>query len=207
MRSNVVLFVVISGWVLLFANAEPEYYYPVHAVPVASLPIRHCLKKTCEQIVTGRHLSYANILRIIHHREYLNVIYINKHSSTSASLTSTPNDSNTRKRKKRQVSSPASLPNVTGNLQNLSPPLIVGIPLVILSAMFIASLRRKQEKEAAKEVPPEIIVETPPLPFTPLTPPHLPSPGQPVCTYLESNFVYDSFYIVPKIFLSEIYFC
>ena len=61
--------------------------------------------------------------------------------------------------------------------------MLVGIPLLILSAMFIASLKRKRPSEGVTvEDVPEIIVDAPP-PIAHITssiPPHLPAPGQPV---------------------------
>ena len=83
-------------------------------------------------------------------------------------------------RKKRQISVPDL---TTGNIQGLSQPMLVGIPLLILSAMFIASLKRKRPPEGVTiEDVPEIIVDAPP-PIAHITssiPPHLPAPGQPV---------------------------
>ena len=172
MRSDVILFVVISSCALGISVINGQhYYYPV--IP----PSLHCLKKTCEQIVTGRHLPYAKVLSIIHHRDYLNAIYINKvhpHHPPPPSPATATHTGNAR-RKKRQIPTLDS----TGNIQGMSPPLLVGIPLVILSAMFIASLRKNQQKPEIVEEVTEIIVDTPPK-FTPLTPPHLPAPGQPV---------------------------
>ena len=73
MRFNVVLFVIIScGFELAVFIHGQHYYYPV------APPSLHCLTKHCDQIVTGRHLPYAKILRIIHQREYLDAIYVNK---------------------------------------------------------------------------------------------------------------------------------
>ena len=189
MRSDVILFVVSSCALqgITVINGQ-HYYYPV--VP----PSLHCLKKTCEQIVTGRHLPYAKVLSIIHHRDYLNAIYINKvhpHHPPPPSPATATHTGNAR-RKKRQIPTPAThsgnarrkkrqIPTLdsTGHIQGMSPPLLVGIPLVILSAMFIASLRKNQQKPEIVEEVTEIIVDTPPK-FTPLTPPHLPAPGQPV---------------------------
>ena len=79
-----------------------------------------------------------------------------------------------RQREKRQT------PTIDAtNIQGMTPPLLVGIPLFILSAMFIASMWRNREKPEVVEEVAEIIVGTPPT-FTTLTPPHLPAPGQPV---------------------------
>ena len=75
--------------------------------------------------------------------------------------------------------------------------MLVGIPLLILSAMFIASLKRKRPPEVVTvEDVPEIIVDAPP-PIAHITssiPPHLPAPGQPV------GFAKLSYYwVTPKI--------
>ena len=75
--------------------------------------------------------------------------------------------------------------------------MLVGIPLLILSAMFIASLKRKRPSEGVTvEDVPEIIVDAPP-PIAHITssiPPHLPAPGQPV------GFAKLSYYwVTPKI--------
>ena len=161
MRFNVILFVV--SYCALGINGQ-QYYYPV--VP----PSLHCLKKTCEQIVTGRHMPYAKVLGIIHHSDYLNAIYITKihpnNPTAPSPLTATTHTSIARQREKRQT------PTIDAtNIQGMTPPLLVGIPLFILSAMFIASMRRNREKPEVVEEVAEIIVDTPPT-FTTLTPPY-----------------------------------
>lgn len=134
-------------------------------------PSGHCLKKICEQVVTGRHLPYGRILKAIHKREYLDAIHI------SRTLEQPPRK---RSRRRRQVEQ-ASTALAQGFVNT---PLLMGIPLIILSAMFIASLRRKQQATdepdeihivPVLEEPPDFILHDPP----PLVPPHLPKPGQP----------------------------
>ena len=90
MRFSVVLFIiVIINFIVETRLIHGQHYY--YPVPPPSL---HCLKKTCEQIVTGRHLPYAKILKIIHHREYLDAIYVNKlhthHPTPSPAITFSP---------------------------------------------------------------------------------------------------------------------
>lgn len=139
---------------ILTSNGQSHYFYPTG----------HCLKKICEQIVTGRHLPYSRILQIIHKREYLNVIHINSSKELE-------------KRQKRQADHTEIISH------GLNNPIMVGIPLVILSAMFIASLRRHKPKEPEVEtviIPAEPVIEKIP----PLIPPHLPKPGQPGGGYI-----------------------
>lgn len=146
MRSFVLLFILIFG---RCSHGQSVY------------PTGHCLKKICEQVVTGRQLTYGRILQIIHKREYLDAIHVRKGQH----------------RQRRQAAHHASTEVLT---QGLNHPLLIGLPLVILSAMFMASLGRRKKQEPEEElptvevfVPPEIVIAPPPIP------PHLPKPGQP----------------------------
>ena len=175
------------------------YYYPPPLTPALSLPLHHhgseekrphCLKKICDQVVTGRQLPYIRILQIIHQRLYLDAIHL--HLPGHDHLRTQRRRKRRRpplSRQKRQGE--AVVAGATSEIlhHGMNHPLLVGIPLFILSAMFLASLRKRQEQKEVIEAPTivhheeVVVIEDPPL-----VPPHVPQPGQPGGGYIPDPY-------------------
>ena len=91
MWSNAVALLLLTcDTILALAQLHHPYYYPTE----------RCLKKVCEQVVSGRYLPYARILEIIHGKEYLDAIHISKAN----------NNSHMHERQKRQAASASPSP-------------------------------------------------------------------------------------------------
>ena len=146
-----------------------------------------CLKKVCEQTISGRHLPYTRILQILHSREYLNAVHILPKGGPNAG-----------KRRKRQAAagsttSAAAATEVVAH--SLNNPLLMSIPFIVLSAMFLSSLRKRNNPETIsttyeiEPAYPEIVHHGEPPP-PPLVPPHLPQPGQPGGGYKPDHLIH-----------------
>ena len=143
-----------------------------------------CLQKVCEQTISGRHLPYPRILQILHSREYLNAVHIIPPSHVKG------------RRQKRQASSPAASAASEVVAHSMNNPLLMSIPFIVLSAMFLSSLRKRTAADATsysiQPSPPPIlpeIVHHHDLPL-PLVPPHVPQPGQPSGGYKPDHLIH-----------------
>ena len=104
----------------------------------------HCLKKVCEQTISGRHLPYPRILQILHSREYLNAVHILPKGGHSAG-----------KRRKRQAAAGSTTTAAAATevvAHSLNNPLLMSIPFIVLSAMFLSSLRKRNNPETTYEI-------------------------------------------------------
>lgn len=176
MRSSLLLLLLI-----FCHHIKSHHFYSHHYQHHHHYGHQQCLKKICEQTISGRRLTYSRILQIIHAREYLNAIALDKmpdHDSSS---------SNSRKKRQAEVVAAAASEAVTSNLlsMNGNPLLMAGVPLLILSAMFFASLRNRQKETESYiiDAEPEIIYDSPPLSLS-IIPSYVPKPGQPGGGYL-----------------------
>ena len=141
-----------------------------------------CLKKVCEQTISGRHLPYPRILQILHSREYLNAVHIipKPHGG----------------RQKRQAAEAAEAAASEVVAHSLNNPLLMSIPFIVLSAMFLSSLRKRSPEATSyetKPTPPLEIVHHHELPLpssSALVPPHLPQPGQPGGGYQPDHLIH-----------------
>jgi hypothetical protein len=139
-----------------------------------------CLEKICEQTITGRNLPYPRILQILHTREYLNAIHLDKIP---------PDIRHRKKRLKRQATHTGVHSEIMSH--SLNSPMLLGVPLMFLSLLFVASLRRRGHhkpqyvaQSAHHKLPSAVVnyVEEPPVIIQispPLIPKHVPQPGQP----------------------------
>ena len=145
-----------------------------------------CLQKICEQTISGRHLPYPRILQILHSREYLNAVHIISPTHT--------------RRQKRQASSSPPTASAASEVvaHSMNNPLLLTIPFIVLSAMFVSSLRKRTAATAEatsyqiQPSPPHTlpeIVHHHDLPL-PLVPPHVPQPGQPSGGYKPDHLIH-----------------
>ena len=147
-------------------------------------PHSFCLKKVCEQTISGRHLPYPRILQILHSREYLNAVHIIPKAHGA--------------RQKRQAASATAAEAAASGVvaHSLNNPLLMSIPFIVLSAMFLSSLRKRPTAASSYEVQPPIEIVQPELPPIgplppPLVPPHLPQPGQPGGGYQPDHLIHN----------------
>ena len=146
-----------------------------------------CLEKVCEQTITGRGLSYSQILHIIHSGSYLNAIHLDKKQPNVS-------DHYVHNRHKRTSHAANAASEVFGHGIHLNTPILLPMGMVVLSMMFLASLAKNNKKPAEPEPTFVHVVESVEEPTTtiiehhpaievfegpPLIPYDVPNPGQP----------------------------
>ena len=162
-------------WCQILVHSRAQY---------AHHSFNHCLKKVCEQTISGRHLPYTRILQILHSREYLNAVHILPKGNNAG-------------RRKRQASGSAAASSAATEVvaHSLNNPLLMSIPFIVLSAMFLSSLRKRNGPEtisSAYEIEPVYpeLVHHEEVPPPPIVPPHLPQPGQPGGGYKPDHLIH-----------------